>query len=156
MPNIAAVFREEIQRLARRVSRQADSKLRKDVVFLKHRVAELTRVAKQLRRDNAKLLLDYQDRMAAPPSASGKEIERAHLGPHLIHAQRSRLGLSREAFGRLVGASAAAVLAWESGRSRPRDKARGALIAIRRLGKREARWRLEALSPNGAKSAAKN
>lgn len=144
MPNIGAVLREEIQRLARRVSRQADAKLRKDVVFLKRRVAELARTTEQLRRDNAKLLADYKERMTTPPTASGKEIEHAHLGPHLIRSQRARLGLSREAFGKLVGASAGAVLAWEGGRSKPRDKHRAALIAIRRLGKREARWRLEA------------
>jgi DNA-binding transcriptional regulator YiaG len=150
MSKIAAIFREEVVRLARRVSRQADAKLRKDVVLLKHRVAELARAAEQLRRENAKLLLDYRERMAAPPTASGKEVEHAHLGPHLIRSQRTRLGLSREAFGKLVGASAGAVLAWEGGRSKPRDKNRAALIAVRRLGKREARWRLEALNANAA------
>lgn len=151
MPNIGAVLREEIQRLARRVSRQAEAKVRKDVVFLKHRVAELTQTVDQLRRDNAKLLLDYRERMAAPPTASGKEVEHAHLGPSLIRSQRTRLGLSREAFGKLVGASAGAVLAWEGGRSKPREKNRAAVIAIRKLGKREARWRLEALG-NGRHS----
>lgn len=144
MPNIGAVLRDEIQRLARRVSRQADAKLRKDVVVLKRRVAELTRNTDQLRRDNAKLHMDYKERMAAPPTASEEEVEHAHLGPQLIRSQRARLGLSREAFGKLVGASAGAVLAWEGGRSKPRDKNRAALIAVRRLGKREARWRLEA------------
>lgn len=144
MPNIGAVLKEEIQRLARRVSRQAYAKLRKDVVLLKRRVAELSRTTEQLRRDNAKLLADYKERMTAPPTATGKEVEHAHLGPSLIRSQRARLGLSREAFGKLVGASAGAVLAWEGGRSKPRDKNRAALIAVRRLGKREARWRLGA------------
>lgn len=144
MPNIGAVLREEIQRLARRVSRQAAAKHRKDVVFLKRRLGELSRTTEQLRRDNAKLLSDYKERMTAPPTATGKEVEHSHLGPSLIRSQRTRLGLSREAFGKLVGASAGAVLAWEGGRSKPRDKNRAALIAVRRLGKREARWRLEA------------
>lgn len=151
MPNIAAVFRDEIKRLARRVSRQGDAKLRKDMVFLKRKVAELTRVAEQLRRDNAKLLTDYKVRMVTPPVASEKELEHAHLGPSLIRGQRARLGLSRDAFAKLVGVSAGAVLAWEGGHSRPRDKARAALIALRRLGKREAQWRLEALGGNGRK-----
>lgn len=154
MPDIGRVLKDEIQRLARRVARQADTRLRKDVVFLKRKVTELSRTAEQLRRDNAKLLLDYRERMTAPPTASGKEMAHAHLGPSLIRAQRSRLGLSRDSFGRLVGASAAAVLAWETGRSRPRDKARAALIAVRKLGKREARWRLEAMG-SGQKGAAR-
>lgn len=153
MPNIGTILRDEIQRLARRVSRQADAKLRKDVGLLKHRIAELTRTTEQLRRDNAKLLLDYRERMAAPPTASGKEVEHAHLGPRLIRAQRTRLALSREAFGKLVGASAGAVLAWEGGRSKPRERNRAAIIAVRKLGKREARWRLEALAASGRKTS---
>ncbi|MEW5884708.1 MAG: hypothetical protein AB1725_10850 [Armatimonadota bacterium] len=152
MPNIGALLRDEIQRLARRVSRQNTMRLKKDVVLLKRRIAELAKISEQLRHENAKLLADYRERMATPPTASGKEVAQAHLGPHLIHAQRARLGLSREAFGKLVGASAGAVLAWEGGRSKPRDKARATLIAIRKLGKREAQWRLEALSVNDSQA----
>lgn len=148
MPNIGALLRDEIQRLARKVSKQNNVRLKKEVLLLKRRVAELARTSEQLRHENMKLMADYKERMATPPTASGKEVAQSHLGPHLIHAQRARLDLSREAFGKLVGASAGAVLAWEGGRSKPRDKARAALIAIRKLGKREARWRLEALSAN--------
>jgi DNA-binding transcriptional regulator YiaG len=149
MPDIAALVRNEILRLARRVSRQTAAKLRKDIVSLKRKVTELTRIAAELRRDNTKLLMDYKERMAVPVVASAKELEHAHLGPSLIRAQRARLGLSREVFGKLIGASAGAVLAWEGGRSKPRDKARAALIAVRKLGKREAQWRLEARAAPG-------
>ncbi|MDE2491084.1 MAG: helix-turn-helix domain-containing protein [Elusimicrobia bacterium] len=72
------------------------------------------------------------------------------MGPRLVQAQR-KLGLSREAFARLLGVSAGAVTAWEGGRSKPRAEARGALVAVRALGKREARWRLEALA-NGSRA----
>jgi hypothetical protein len=34
------------------------------------------------------------------------------------------------------------------GRSKPREEARAALIAIRQLGRRDARWRLEAMNSN--------
>ena len=145
MPNIGVILREEIQRLARRVSRQADAKLKKDIVSVKHQVAELKRTAQQLRRDNVKLMADFKERLVAPPAAAQKDMAHARLSPRLIRVGRARLGLSREGFAKLVGVSAGAVVAWEGGHSKPREEARKALIAVRKLGKREARWRLEAL-----------
>ena len=73
----------------------------------------------------------------------------ARLSLRLIRVGRAQLGLSREGFAKLVGVSAGAVVAWEGGHSMPREEARNALIAVRKLGKREARWRLEALGANG-------
>ena len=148
MPNIGVILREEIQRLARRVSRQADAKLKKDIVSLKHQVAELKRTSLQLRRDNMKFMADLKERLIAPPAAQ-KDMAHARLSPRLIRIGRARLGLSREGFAKLVGVSAGAVVAWEGGHSKPREEARKALIAVRKLGKREARWRLEALGANG-------
>jgi DNA-binding transcriptional regulator YiaG len=150
MPNIGSLLKEEFNRLARRVARQADAKLKKDVVYLKHQVAQLKRTAQRLQRDNAKLLADLTERLAAPPSAAPKDLKNARLSPRLIRAGRARLGLSREDFAKLVGVSAGAVVAWEGGRSKPREDARRALIAVRRLGRRDARWRLEALKAEGS------
>jgi len=101
-----------------------------------------------------KLMVDLKERLAAPPTADKNAIEGARLSPRLIHAQRKRLGLSRESFAKLLGVSASAVLTWEGGRSKPRAEARAALIAVRKLGKREARWRLEAMNGNGHRPGA--
>jgi DNA-binding transcriptional regulator YiaG len=148
MPNIGVILREEIQRLARRVSRQADAKRKKDIVSLKHQVAALKRTTQRLKRDSAQLIADLKERLVAPPAATQMDIAHSRLSPRLIRVGRARLGLSREAFAKLVGVSAGAVVAWEGGHSKPREEARKALIAMRKLGKREARWRLEALSGN--------
>jgi DNA-binding transcriptional regulator YiaG len=116
MPNIGAILKEEIMRLASRVSRKSDAPLKKDVIHLKHQVAGLKKIVAQLRRDNAQLLSDLKGRLAAPPAADKDALEGARLSPRLIHAQRKRLGLSREAFAKLVGVSAGAVMTWEGGR----------------------------------------
>ena len=150
MPNIGALLKEEFSRLARRVSRQADAKLKKDIVFLKHQVAELKRTTLQFKRNNEKLMADLKDRLVAPPTATQKDLEHARISPRLIRVGRARLGLSREDFAKLVGVSAGAVVAWEGGRSKPREEARKALIAVRKLGKRDARWRLEAMNSSGS------
>jgi transcriptional regulator with XRE-family HTH domain len=44
-----------------------------------------------------------------------------------------------------TGVSALTIYSWESGKSRPRKKQLAGLAAVRRLGKREARKRLEML-----------
>jgi DNA-binding transcriptional regulator YiaG len=149
MPNIGALLKEEFSRLARRVSRQADAKLKKDIVFLKHQVAELKRTTLQFKRNNEKLMADLKERLVAPPTATQKDLEHARISPRLIRVGRARLGLSRDDFAKLVGVSAGAVVAWEGGRSKPREEARKALIAVRKLGKRDARWRLEAMTTKG-------
>lgn len=153
MPNFGAVLRAEIQRLALRVSRKANGQLKKDVVHMKHQIAALNKHVDQLRHDNSKLIADLKGRLVAPPIADKDSLEGARLSPRLIHAQRERLGLSREAFAKLLGVSAGAVMTWEGGRSKPRAEARAALIAVRKLGKREVRWRLEALNGNGRRPA---
>lgn len=146
MSNIGVVLRDEIQRLAGRVSRKADSRLKQNVVHMKRQIAELNRCVAQLRRDNLKLMADLKDRLTSPPSADTQTLEGARLSPRLVRVQRARLGLSREDFARLIGFSAGAVMTWEGGKSKPRDEARAAIIAIRGLGKRQARWRLAAMN----------
>lgn len=149
MPDIGTILKDEIKRLARRVARQENAALHRDVIALKHQAARDKRTILQLQRDGTRLLSDLKTRLSAPPVIPQEELQHARLSPRLIRAQRTRLGLSREAFGKLAGVSAGAVLAWESGRSKPRADAKAALVALRGLGKREARWRLEALNSNG-------
>jgi len=153
MPNLGAILKTEIARLARRSTRPIFAPVKKDVAALKRALAQHRRLLAQLGRDNARLLADLNSRLAAPPTAPADEVDRARLGPSLIRSQRKRLELSRNAFAKLLGVSGAAVLAWEGGRSRPRAAAKAALIAVRRLGKREARQRLAAFNgPNGKHS----
>jgi DNA-binding XRE family transcriptional regulator len=81
------------------------------------------------------------DDVAAPPPP--QEAKGVRFSARSVKAQRARLGLSAKDFGRLVGVSALTVYSWESGKSRPRKKQLAGLAAVRRLGKREARKRLE-------------
>lgn len=145
MPNLAAVLKTEIARLARRSMRPLYAPLKKDVVALKHALAQQKRLVARLAKDNARLVADLNSRLAAPPTISADQVKHARLSPRLIRSQRSRLGLSRDAFAKLLGVSGGAVLAWEGGKSKPRAAAKTAIVAIRSLGKREARTRLEVL-----------
>jgi DNA-binding transcriptional regulator YiaG len=146
MPNLATVLKAEITRLSRRVLRPFYVPIKRDVAALKRALAEQKRLVARLAKDNARLVADLNARLAAPPSLSEKELWGARISPKLILSRRKRLGLSRVAFAKLLGVSGGAVVAWEGGRSKPRAAAKAALVAIRKLGKREARHRLAALS----------
>jgi DNA-binding transcriptional regulator YiaG len=146
MPNLAAVLKAEIFRLSRRALRPLYIPIKKDVAALKRALAEHKRFLTRLAKDNARLVADLKARLATPPSLSEKELKGARIGPKMVLSQRKRLGLSRVAFAKLLGVSGGAVVAWEGGRSKPRAAAKAALVAIRKLGKREARQRLAALA----------
>ena len=154
MPNLAAVLRSEIARLARRSLSPLYRPLKRDVAALKRALAQQKRLTARLAKDNARLVADLNTRLATPPTVSEADVQHARLSPRLIRSQRSRLGLSRDAFGKLLGVSGGSVLAWEGGRSKPRASAKAALVAVRKLGRREARQRLEIMGQtNGHQQA---
>ncbi|MBI5209534.1 MAG: hypothetical protein HY927_06110 [Elusimicrobia bacterium] len=145
MPNLNTILKAEITRLARRSVRPLYIPIKKDVTALKKALAQQRRTLTQLARDNARLMADLNTRIAATPTATDSEVQHARISPRLIRSQRQRLGLSRHAFAKLMGVRGGAVLAWEGGKSKPRAAAKAALVAIRKLGKREARKRLAVL-----------
>jgi len=145
MPNLSTILKQEITRLARRSTRPAITALKKDVTRLKRQVVEHRRQLARLHHDNARLMADLNEKLKAPPKASDAEMKHARITPRLIRAQRKRLDLSRENFGKLLQVSGQSVLAWEGGRAKPREAAKAALVAIRKLGKRDARDRLQVI-----------
>jgi DNA-binding transcriptional regulator YiaG len=84
-----------------------------------------------------------EQRRVASPLPLPQEAKGVRFSARSVKAQRAHLGLSAKDFGRLVGVSALTIYSWESGKSRPRAKQLAGLAPIRRLGKREARQRLE-------------
>ena len=74
-----------------------------------------------------------------------------------IRSLRRKLGLSQKEFGKLAGVSTGAVTQWErkSGALKLRGATKTALLAIRGIGKAEARKRLDQQKPVRAKKAVK-
>ncbi|MFH2203118.1 MAG: hypothetical protein ABIJ96_08400 [Elusimicrobiota bacterium] len=151
MPDLSTILKSEITRLARRAIHPINAALKKDVAWLKHQAAAHRRQIAQLRHDNQRLMTDLNEKLKAPPKATEDEMKHARISPRVIRAQRKRLGLSRENFGKLLRVSGQSVLVWEGGKAKPREAARAALVAIRKLGKREARERLQVIgTANGS------
>ena len=66
---------------------------------------------------------------------------------------RERLGLSADDFGKLLGVSAQSIYNWEHENARPRAEQLANVAALRGIGKREAKARLDQLG--AAKKTAK-
>ena len=148
MPNIGAVLKEEISRLARRElrgqvagMRKASAQYRKHIAALKRQVATLERQVALLR---GKVL-----QQPAAVAAEGGD-KRVRFAPKALRSQRSRLGLSAGEYGKLVGVSAQSVYNWEHATARPRGQQILRIAALRAMGKREARARLEQLDKRSA------
>ncbi|HAZ08886.1 MAG TPA: hypothetical protein DCZ01_10285 [Elusimicrobia bacterium] len=150
MPDIGAVLKNEIKRLSHRTTKVFYSPLKKDVVELKRVVMRQRQAIQTLERNSARLIADLNSRIARLPEVTAQDAQKIRISPRIILAQRNRLGFSQEAFGRLLGVSTHTIFLWEHSKSTPRQKIKTAFAAIRHLGKREARQRLEAIaSVNG-------
>jgi DNA-binding transcriptional regulator YiaG len=143
MPNIAAVLKEEIARLARKelkanteTLKKAVSTYRSEIAALKRRVDQLERGAKKTAKVVSKVVT----------SESEGEATRLRFRMDGFKAHRERLRLSAADYAKLIGVSALSVYKWESGQARPRERYLPAIAAVRKLGKREAAKRLEELA----------
>jgi DNA-binding transcriptional regulator YiaG len=63
-----------------------------------------------------------------------------------VKAQRRRTGLSAADYAKLLGVSPLTVYNWEQNKTRPRKGQFAALVALRGIGKREAKAKLAALA----------
>lgn len=144
MSNLASTLRDEISRLARKEIRQQVDPLKKSNAQLRRTVASLKSELAELQRTMRFLQTREKRRLEAPPQPD--ESKAVRFSPNWLKADRKRLGLSAEDYGRLVGVSSVTVYSWESGKSKPSAQRLAAWAEVRGIGKREARQRLELLS----------
>jgi DNA-binding transcriptional regulator YiaG len=143
MPNIAAILKSEISRVARKEVRaetaptkKASSAHRGAIADLRKRVQALEQ---QLRR------LTATSRAASTASAGDAAANAKRFSAKGLKSMRKRLGLSAQAVGILIGASSQSVYNWEDGKAKPQAKHLAGIAALRSLGKKGALARLEAL-----------
>ncbi|MCD6076727.1 MAG: transcriptional regulator, family-like protein [Ramlibacter sp.] len=145
MPNIAAVLKTEIARIARKEVRSQTDEIRKSsaqyrshIAALRKRIDELERQIKRASKSSGR---------GAAPAAEGDDEQGTsrRFSPTRLAAQRRKLGLSAADFATLLGVSGQSVYKWEHGESRPRARQLEAIAAVRGIGKREAQARLAKL-----------
>lgn len=144
MPNVMQVLKAEISRLARKEARAVAGPARKASAQLRRTVAELRRSITRLERSNKSLAT--QLKVGLQPVAAPGQTGKARVTAKGMRSLRRKLRLTQAEFGALIGVSGQAVLNWEkkTGALRVRQKTRGAILAIRGLGAKEARQQVEA------------
>jgi DNA-binding transcriptional regulator YiaG len=142
MPNIATVLKTEIARVARKEARaetdalkKASSHYRSAIALLRRQIAGLEKQVRQLSRRSP---------AAATPQGDEEGSVKVRFSAQRLAAHRTKLGLSAEVYGSLVGVTGQSIYKWEAGKARPRASQLQALAALRKLGKREVAARLAA------------
>jgi len=136
MGKIENIVKSEILRLAKREVRAFFSPLRREVHTLKLKLsglskgfAVLDRLAKeQIRQDESKKM---------QMSADIEEVKASRLTPARIGNLRRKLGISQRELALLTGVSTGTVTLWEKGKFRPNLNKKSALVAMRKLRKRD-------------------
>lgn len=134
MPNIATVLKDEITRLARKEIRQQVDPLRAQVLAQRKAIAALKSEVERLQRDVVRLAKGAPKGVAVKASSNDSGKQSRYSGA-LLRKLRERLGLSRDAFAPLLGASSQALYNWEQTETRPRQEFLDKIALIRGLSK---------------------
>jgi DNA-binding transcriptional regulator YiaG len=151
MAKIEGVIKSEIMRLAKREVRAVFRPLKREVWQMSTKLSTLSRGITFLNRVTKELHLEEaKPKIMATP----EEVKASRLTPERIQGLRKKLGISQRELGILIGASIGAVLSWEKGKFRPMGEKKAALVAVRKLKKREVKKLLAQKAEESEKSKA--
>ena len=151
MPNIAAVLKEEIARLARKEIRAQTDTLRRASAQYRRDVAELKRQVGDLQRKVA--FLEKQANKELPGQTADVDTERLRFTAKGLRSHRQRLGLSAAECAKIIGVTDQTIYNWERGQARPRQEQLAGIASLRHMGKREARNVLEQIDNGSGKKS---
>ena len=156
MPNIAAVLKVEICRLAKKEIKANTSSTKGAVAQFRRDIAKLKRQMTAQTKEIAFLKAQEKQRLSQPQVKGEEELDGVRFSARSVKAQRTRLKLSAADYGKLVGVSGLTIYNWELGKSRPRKAQLAALVAVRGIGKRQAVAKLEVLAAKKEPAAKKS
>jgi len=147
--NIAQVLKAEISRISKKEAKALTSSTRSTAIQLKKTTADLKNRLALLEKANKELQKQVESLVAAIPKPVEEPEVKGWISGKGVKALRRKLGLSQGEFGKLTNASSHAVYLWESkpGMLKLRDGTKKAIMAIRGIGKVEARKRMDAMVP---------
>jgi DNA-binding transcriptional regulator YiaG len=136
MPNIAAVLKSEIARIARKEVRNGTTSLKKTAASHRSDLASCKRRIQALEQQLRRSERTRPD--AAAVAKTNASPSKTRFSAKGLASQRRRLGLSAGDCGLLLEVSAQSIYNWEEGKARPQAKHLPALAALKSLGKKEA------------------
>ena len=146
MPNLAALLKEEISKIARKEVQDQVRDLKKTV---REQRDALARLEKRIGPAKAKAAKPAAAKSApAKPAAkvseapAGAKEKQIRISPDTIKKHRKRLNLSQAQLGKILNVSTNTVLRWEAGKSKPRSKHLPGLDQLRSISMRELKKQL--------------
>jgi len=137
MAKIESIIKSEIVRLAKHEVRSVYRPIKKEVWALRLKLSNLLknftvldRFAKEATKGKG-----TEPKLEASP----EEVKASRLTPQRIAGLRKKLGISQRELGVLVGATTGAILSWEKGKFKPQGEKKAALVALRKIRKRDVR-----------------
>ena len=137
--DIKQALNDEIRRLARKEIKAAVTPLLGTVSALKKQIAEQKRQIAALEKRCAV----PETEVAAAPAAEEGDEKQVRLNAAGILRLRTKLGLTQGEFAKVLGVAMHTVSVWEQGRRTPRRAHKVRICALRSLGKRELKKKLE-------------
>lgn len=135
MGKMEEALKAEIRRLTRKQFRMTVDPLSKDIKELRRTVSRLEKLVDRDRK--------VEEMNAQSPritsQASENEVKAARLSSRAIKNIRKKLGVSQEKLAAVLNVSPGAVAFWEQGRAKPRGENKAALVALRKLGRRNVK-----------------
>ncbi len=152
MAKFETIIKSEIVRLAKREVRKIAVPVSRDVRSLKSVVSQLRKSVSTLQRIAASQQKEL-DKTKKPLEAAPEEVKVSRFSPRLIRSLRRHLRISQKELALLTGVTIGAVHQWESGQFKPSMKKKAAIVALRKLGRREVRKLLEDKAAQKAEKA---
>ncbi len=136
MGKMEGMIKSEILRLTKKEAKAAFSPLRREVWTMRLKLSDLSKSFAALNRQAKQLrLAEVKPKLEASP----EEVKASRLTPERIKNLRIKKGLSQRELGILIGATTGSVLSWEKGNFKPRGDKKAALVALRKVMKRDVR-----------------
>jgi len=149
MTAFSEAFRAEVLRMARKEIKGELGNLRKTVTAQRSEIAALKREVKDL-VSQVKGLHMAAARQVAPGKgpvqdsvAPVRRGRRFQFKAEVLAAKREQLGISQQGMANLLEASTLSVSRWESGKVTPRTAQLERIQAVLKIGKREAKAKLQ-------------
>jgi len=155
--NIAQVLKLEISRISKREAKLLTSTTRSTAIILKKTTADLKNRMALLEKSNKELQKQVESLVQAIPKPVEEPDVRAWISGKGVKYLRKKLGITQIELAKLTKVSLSAVVQWERkpGMLKLRDATKKAILAVRGIGKAEARKRLDEVVVKVAKKTVK-
>ena len=142
MGKLEATIKSEIVHLAKKEVRKTLVPLGRNVRLLKSTISQIRKTVLVLERLAAQQQKELGKRKI-PLEATPEEVKKSRFSPALIRSLRKHLGISQKELAILAGVTVGAAHLWEKGKFEPGDEKKAAMVALRKLGRRDVRKLLE-------------